>query len=1022
MKRALVVFAALAVAGGVLGAPAATAEAGVDPWAQWTEVSSIDYASGSGSELGGTGAVVWDGDLLLPGGVVQSSTRVAAVREVGDSDWTTLSDPTRAADYPAVAADGQGGAWAVWIDSEMINGAFHGNANVVRVAQASSRQQGWSGPSDLSSPGTHQQGSQRIVVRADGDVSVLWKTWVYGTQYTYTVRSHSSAGWGPPITTPALDFPHAAVLPNGTVVVMGGEVGASPKTLVATTFTEGDSAWSSPIAMANTPVPFADNIHSLQVVGSEVYVVLTSETALSSETWPVYKFSQLSFTFVREMNVGRVGTDGVPQFFPVGDGTIALWLDRTAGDASAALVWSQVYSNGNFTEPAVLDSDPQYFDVFPVRATPDRLGGLRVVWAAIAGQMPATIRYSRYSPVSGWETPVDVGEPSPSLSSLDAILDDGSGGFSVVAQTYTDVARGLVFHANGSLPVGDWPTCTTSEQEMCIESALIRLSGSASQPLSGYGLAVDVSTLPGETSSFNWSVRGAWDSAALPDGFDPAVLEGEVQLAIRTGAWRPRYTTSLARHLSIYELGDEITGHTMYINGSATRIDWNPELSSCGAVSTPDACGDDSAVATEAGSGWRFMGNTQDMSGSGWSEADRVERGGFYVATDAQGGPHINPLALQFLTYPERVWTLTLGNPHRDIHGDPVRGTFTAVGSSAAEAVATGFSIVSVEGGVETLIEPSVQLVRGGVLISLLDFGYSVRTLTVRNEPVPPPSPPGAPTEVTAVPAGAQKIRVQWSPPTQGGVVDAYTARAFLASSGGLSQGLCQVTPPTTTCDISFGLDSNTSYYVDVFADNLYGETESTPRVMATTLPAVPVLTFLRATSTSAVFSFTAQPGVTYTPRATSGGSAIPPSRITMTGTTTRTVTISGLRSNAEVSASVTADNTSRNGGSVTSVGVAGMTLLAKPAKVTGLTFGKVNKGKVTMTWNAVPTTGVLVEFRYRWKVRGAKTWGAWVTTITRKASLSGWVKGKSYDVQIQARNSSNRGDGEIVTSTIKAT
>lgn len=386
---------------------------------------------------------------------------------------------------------------------------------------------------------------------------------------------------------------------------------------------------------------------------------------------------------------------------------------------------------------------------------------------------------------------------------------------------------------------GDWPTCASPEEQMCIDSVSVQVGGQDVDYVTA-GLAAHVSTLDGYVSSFNWSIQGSWNlDSALPQGFDPALLDADLSLVIRVGAWVPRMTSALAKDLRITVLGDDITGRTLTLSGKPIHIDWDPTLSSCYSPLTAGACGDDTTRATDVGSGWRFMGNTQDMGT--WSEAEQSQRGGMYVATDAQGGPHMAALALQFTTYPEPYWELKLGNPHLDVNGNPVRGSFnawlpesyfTSLETTVDAAIATGFSVASAADGVTTLISPDVSKVDGGVMISLVDIGYSVRTLTVRNEPVPPLAAPGVPTQVQ-VSASGSDINVTWAAPADGGAVAGYTASVFAAATDGQVIATCTSASLLCTVDGSAAsLAADTSYYVSVHASNVTADSaESDPRV-----------------------------------------------------------------------------------------------------------------------------------------------------------------------------------------------
>jgi hypothetical protein len=564
---------------------------------------------------------------------------------------------------------------------------------------------------------------------------------------------------------------------------------------------------------------------------------------------------------------------------------------------------------------------------------------------------------------------------------------------------------------------------------MCIDSVSVQVGGQGVD-YGMAGLAAQVSTLDGYVSSFNWSIQGSWNvDSTLPAGFDPALLNADLSLVIRVGAWVPRMTSALAKDLRITVSGDDTTGRTLTLSGKPIHIDWDPTLSSCYSPLTAGACGDDTTRATDVGSGWRFMGNTQDMGT--WSEGEQSQRGGMYVATDAQGGPHMAPLALQFTTYPEPYWELKLGNPHLDVNGDPVRGSFnawlpesyfTSLETAVDEAIATGFSIASVADGVTTLISPDVSKVDGGVMISLADIGYSVRNLTVRNEPVPPLAAPGVPTGVEVRGQGRPgEIRVFHQESVSGGAANSYVATAYTSALGNTIAGTCSSGAPLD-CTIrgpqAAALDSNTFFYVSVVASNTAGDSDPSARQSVLTLPAKPALTKSTVTSSSVAFTFSKQSGVTYTATAKIGQVSVPAGQVAVsTSSGPGKVTITGLPAGTRVSVTLKASNVLDH--YLSSDAVTHATLVAKPTKVSGLAASKIKNGKVTLTWDAVPGTGAPVVYRYRWVKKGSSAWSSWVEVSALKGVVSGWAKGTQYTVQIFARDSA--GDAPTASATFMA-
>ena len=568
---------------------------------------------------------------------------------------------------------------------------------------------------------------------------------------------------------------------------------------------------------------------------------------------------------------------------------------------------------------------------------------------------------------------------------------------------------------------GDWPTCASPEEQMCIDSVSVQVGGPDVDYVTA-GLAAHVSTLDGYVSSFNWSIQGSWNiDSALPQGFDPALLDADLSLVIRVGAWVPRMTSALAKDLRITVSGDDITGRTLTLSGKPIHIDWDPTLTTCYAPFTANACGDDTTRATDVGTGWRFMGNTQDMGT--WSEAEQSQRGGMYVATDAQGGPHMTVLALQFTTYPEPYWELKLGNPHLDVNGDPVHGSFnawlpesyfTSLETTVDAAIATGFSIASVADGVTTLISPDVSKVDGGVMISLADIGYSVRTLTVRNEPVPPLAAPGVPTQVQASASGSD-IDVTWAAPADGGAVSGYTASVFATATDGQAIATCTSANLLCTIDGSAAsLAADTSYYVSVHASNVTADSaESDPRVevvmpptLATPGPPLEVVVVgdVGSLNVSWLAPESGGPVTNYiaTAYTAATGDSVAGSCIPSSSSTTSCNLIgrhrTALPDNTAYYVSVVANNS--GGDSSPSIRVQGKTLPTKPVLTKSLATSSVLSFTFTrqrgVTYTAVAKRGNVAVLASRISV---------TQTGSGKVTIAGLAPGTSFSVTLRASN-----------------
>lgn len=471
-------------------------------------------------------------------------------------------------------------------------------------------------------------------------------------------------------------------------------------------------------------------------------------------------------------------------------------------------------------------------------------------------------------------------------------------------------------------PAGGWSACSSADDQYCVAAATLTPVGGEATPLTELGLSATVNTLGGYVTSFNWSVDGL-DAEGVP----AAVRNGDVRLVVRVGSFAPRYTMALAKDLRIARDTDGLGQTTMTLTGRPTHIDWTTGdlFGTCLAFGS---CGDADTMADPVGSGFRFSGNTQDLEAWGEEWVQRLD--GVYLATDAQARPNI----VMFGTYPEPYWSLSmLGNPHLDVDGNPVRGSFnawlppsyfTTVGTDAEAAAAVGFDVVSSEGGDAVSLPATVEVRDGGVGIDVPDLGYSTHAVKVFSRQsqaaAPGATTPGRPQQVGVVPA-VDGLPVHWSAPDSDGgpAVTSYTARAFTAANGGTVAGHCSTTG--VPCAIP-GLSHGTTYYVSVSASNDLGEGPgSAPRLSASPveLPTAPQDVALtrgngRLTATwSAPVSAGGSPLTGYTARAfrtASGGTAAG----SCTTSTLLTCAIMGLGNGTPYFVDVTAGNDDGSG------------------------------------------------------------------------------------------------------------
>ena len=384
------------------------------------------------------------------------------------------------------------------------------------------------------------------------------------------------------------------------------------------------------------------------------------------------------------------------------------------------------------------------------------------------------------------------------------------------------------------LPNGNWPVCVDPGDQFCLESVVVTPVGGVAAPVTDYGLAGTAMF----TGAFNWGVTGL-DDPGLP----VEVRDGEFSIVIRVNHFVPQYSLAIARDLRVTRVENGDGTITMTATGHAIHRDWisGDRLPAC--VAGTD-CGDENTMADALGSGWVLMGYSQEISSWG---TEYAALDGMSIATDAEARPQFILIG----TYPELYWYMpTLGNPHLDQDGNPVRGSFhawlpstffTSAGTDVSSALAVGFDVVTRTGGVDVSVRATLTEEDGGVAIDVPDLSFSVHTVTVANRAstAPEGTPPQPPTGVVAV-ASAGTLAVHWTAPADdgGSAVTGYTARAFTEASGGSIAGSCTATSEPS-CTIS-GLTPGTGYQVAVTATNALGEGPAGDRRASIAAPSPP--------------------------------------------------------------------------------------------------------------------------------------------------------------------------------------
>ena len=561
------------------------------------------------------------------------------------------------------------------------------------------------------------------------------------------------------------------------------------------------------------------------------------------------------------------------------------------------------------------------------------------------------------------------------------------------------------------LPTGNWPVCVDPGDQFCLESVVVTPVGGVTAPVTDYGLAGAAMF----TGAFNWGVTGL-DDPGLP----VEVRDGEFSVVIRVNHFVPQYSLAIARDVRVTRVENGDGTITMTATGHAIHRDWmsGDRLPAC--VAGTD-CGDENTMADALGSGWVFMGYSQEITSWG-SEYAALD--GMSIATDAEARPQFILIG----TYPELYWYMpTLGNPHLDLDGNPVRGSFhawlpetffTAAGTDVTSALGTGFDVVSSSGGVDVSVPAVLTAQDGGVVIDVPDLPYSVHSVTVANRAstAPDGTAPAAPGAVLAT-AAAGSVAVHWTAPEDDGgqALSGYTARAFTAGSAGSVAGSCAATS-TTSCTIT-GLTADTTYYVAVTAANALGEGPASDRVATVTAPGAPTTVSVLAGAGRLTASW--QPPPTdggdpvsgYLARAwtaTTGGSV---ARQCSAASTARQCVITGLTDGVTFRVDVVATNAA-GAGTASAPRVAGLPRTAPTAPRSVLVSSRSRT--VRVSWTAPRSNGGAaiigsVASLYPTAVGPTAAFRCTATSSGHACSTGALIAGRVYFVSVTAANAVGR-------------
>ena len=290
-----------------------------------------------------------------------------------------------------------------------------------------------------------------------------------------------------------------------------------------------------------------------------------------------------------------------------------------------------------------------------------------------------------------------------------------------------------------------------------------------------------------------------------------------------------------------------------------------------------------------------------------------------------------------------------------------------------------------------------------------------------------PAVPPGAPQNPTATPGNA-RLQVAWTAPADNGgaAITNYRLRWKLASAAAFAPGDTRTVGAVTSATIT-GLTNGSRYDVEIAAKNSAGfgavaTAQGTPRTTPGGL------------SATAVTPENAKLEISWSAPRNNGGAAITgyrvrwrlasapafaPADTRTTGALDTFATITGLTNGSRYNVEIVARNAA-GFGPATNVQGTPRTVPGAPRNPTATP----GDGELQIAWSAPAFNGgaVITNYRLRWKLASAaafaggdtRTVGASVTSAT----ITGLASGKTYDVQITARNFAGFGAAATVQGT----
>ncbi|MEW5747539.1 MAG: hypothetical protein AB1793_01950 [Candidatus Thermoplasmatota archaeon] len=400
------------------------------------------------------------------GSVPQEAQAAAPVPGWGDSVMIESLDSAEA-DYPFIAADASGNAFAVWDQHDGYRNNVFANRYVAGA--------GWTGAASIDSVGTDNCYNPRVAFDASGNAIAVWQRYTSSVSSVWASRYVPGEGWG------------AAELIEGQADEAGlAQVvvdGSGNATAVWSQFKDGyGHIWSNRYVAGDgwgveeEAEQYVESAYSLDVAvdGAGCVVAVWCQVGVSAVNVSANRYVP-GEGWGTAVTIGGNATGDVSEpkvaVGPSGDAT-AVWYQYDLGDGLYS-IWSNRYTVGEgWGEAEILEDDDSY-DASGVRVACDGAGNALAVWQQADAGI-ASIWSNLYVHGEGWGTAGTV-EDSDDFATLPRVVFDGTGNGTALWEQWDgerrNICSGRYLAGEGWMPM-ELASTTGNQSSVGVDAAL----------------------------------------------------------------------------------------------------------------------------------------------------------------------------------------------------------------------------------------------------------------------------------------------------------------------------------------------------------------------------------------------------------------------------------------------------------------------------------------------------------------------------------------------------------------------